>query len=424
LKDIPETIPARAKTKVAELKRHLNALEKSAAAPASAQDTKGTAKSKSNWSKEVADIDKILTELVGPPSASGASATGTTGATGAEPKSGSSASMTLDETTKSKLMEVRTHVTAFAAAMSGTGGAAASAPSPEPSATEPSAAAATQPTTSEPGAATAPQSSTPTSYASQSAPGQQPATQNPTGAEQAQQPTASANPQVDPNAPKQHLTAARESLSQLTQLPAAAQLTGEARTQVSQLISNFNELITTKENWRASYDKVGANLNALLGAETATQTPQPAQAAEAGAVGTSGKSTESIDPAIRAKLVEFRMHLSKFEEAAGGAESPASSQGASASMAAQSQSAQAGTTGQQSASPSATGQDAVRHIEAIEAILSGASPSSSPSTGAPAGNAPAGTTGASTTTGSVTLNQSQVEQIRMHLSELRKAVNK
>jgi hypothetical protein len=423
LKDIPETIPARAKTKVAELKRHLNALEKSTAAPPSAQGTKGTAQSKSNWSKEVADIDKILTELVGPASASGASATGTTGATGAESKSGSRASMTLDETTKSKLMEVRTHVTAFAAAMSGTGGAAASAPSPEPSATEPSAAAATQPTTSEPGAATAPQSSTPTSYASQSAPGQQPATQNPTGAEQAQQPTASANPQVDPNASKQHLTAARESLSQLTQLPAAAQLTGEARTQVSQLISNFNELITTKEDWRASYEKVEANLNALLGAEMPAQTAQPAQPAEAGAVGTSGKGADSIDPAIRAKLVEFRMHLSKFEEAAGGAES-ASSQGASASMAAQSQSPQAGAPGQQSASPSATGQDAVRHIEAIEAILSGASPSSSPSTGATAANAPAGTTGSSTTTGSVTLNQSQVEQIRMHLSELRKAVNK
>ena len=32
----------------------------------------------------------------------------------------------------------------------------------------------------------------------------------------------------------------------LTQLPAAAQLTGDARTQVSQLIANFNELITTQ----------------------------------------------------------------------------------------------------------------------------------------------------------------------------------
>src|SRR3990170_3236658 len=52
--------------------------------------------------------------------------------------------------------------------------------------------------------------------------------------------------ETDPEAARSALTAARESLSQLTQLPAAAQLSGEARTQVAQLISNFNELITTQ----------------------------------------------------------------------------------------------------------------------------------------------------------------------------------
>jgi hypothetical protein len=477
VKDIPETIPAAAKSRVAELKRHLNALEKAAAAPstssgASAQGSKTTARSKNNWSNDVAAIDKILTELLGPASASGASApTGTTGATGA--KSGSSAAMTLDETTKSKLMDVRTHVTAFAAAMSAGSGAASSPASSEPSAADPSTAAAAQPATSPSStSASSPtaesQSSTPTSQSSQpsqttspAAAGEQPATQNPTGAEQAQQPTASANAQVDPEESKRHLTAARESLSQLTQLPAAAQLTGEPRTQVSQLISNFNELITTKENWRASYDKVEANITALIGAESSAE-PAPAPAGQAGAVGTSGTAA-SIDPAIRAKLVEFRNHLKQFEQVAGVPSEPGASQGAgsmsttqshsssstqppssttsSSSAAGQSTSSTtgqttagqstAGTTGttgttssteQQSASAMG-GDTAMQHIQAIEAILNGRSSSSTSPTDAPTANAPAGTTGA-TTTGSITLNQSQLEEIRMHLAELRKAVDK
>ena len=449
LKDIPATIPAKAKSRVAELKRHLSTLEKSAG-PAStpggapAEGAKPTARGKSNWSKEVAAIDKILTDLLGPASPSGATQpTGTTGAAGS--KSGSTA-MTLDETTKSKLMEVRTHITAFAAAMSGTGGDAASAASAEPAA-DPGAAAATQPTTQ-----SSPATSSPT--ASPQSAGQQPATQNPTGAEQAQQPPASAGQPGDPEASKRHLTAARESLSQLTQLPAAAQLSGEARTQVSQLISNFNELITTKENWRESYGKLEANLAALVGPETGSQSAPAPAAPTGGAVGTSGSTAASLDPAIRAKLVEFRSHLKQFEQAAGVADqasaaassSPSSTAGqptssSSSSMPGQSASpttsspttspagqSTAGTTGTTPPSPeqpsaSAMGQDsAVRHIDAIEAILSGRSSSSSSSAGATTGNAPAGTTG--TTTGNITLNQSQVEEIRMHLAELRKAVDK
>jgi hypothetical protein len=127
--------------------------------------------------------------------------------------------------------------------------------------------------------------------------------------------------------------AARESLSQLTQLPAASQLSGEARAQVAQLISNFNELITTQSNWRESYANVNANVTALIGADnsdaestggaatTATgATPAPTAATPApGAVGTSGTATVEIDPAIRAKLVEFRHNLSEFQKASGGA---------------------------------------------------------------------------------------------------------
>jgi len=120
----------------------------------------------------------------------------------------------------------------------------------------------------------------------------------------------------------------------MTQLPAAQALTGEPRAQVSQLISNFNELITTSSEWKASYAKVEANLNALLGSQGPDESapaPAPATApasptappssttpSTAGAVGTSGTTTGSLDPGIKAKLGEFRTHLKEFEKAAGG----------------------------------------------------------------------------------------------------------
>ena len=81
------------------------------------------------------------------------------------------------------------------------------------------------------------------SAAAQTPPPATPPAQTPPPATAAQDPAAAPNPTQD--AAKQQLTAARNSLSELTQLPAASQLTGEARTQVQQLISNFNELITT-----------------------------------------------------------------------------------------------------------------------------------------------------------------------------------
>jgi len=202
--------------------------------------------------------------------------------------------------------------------------------------------------------------SAPSASAAQAGAGAQSATEAQSGAapqagEQAgaapQSTAAAANPQVDEEAAHRSLTAARDTLSQLTQLPAAAQLTGEARTQVAQLISNFNELITAQSNWRASYAKVAANLDAVLGPEntdaeatggaaastssaptsttgsTASATPATPGAAgapgattpeTAGAVGTSGTATATVDPAIRAKLVEMRRHLMDFEKASGG----------------------------------------------------------------------------------------------------------
>jgi hypothetical protein len=138
--------------------------------------------------------------------------------------------------------------------------------------------------------------------------------------------TAPADPALQPQTPasdtgaaKQHLSEARDSLSQLTSLPEAARLQGDARTQVSALISNFNSLITAQSNWRDAYSKVDANLTTLLGADTATDQPIPSGVA--GAVGTSGATAPGVgglDPAVQAKLVEFRTHLKAFEHAAGG----------------------------------------------------------------------------------------------------------
>jgi hypothetical protein len=159
--------------------------------------------------------------------------------------------------------------------------------------------------------------------------------------------------QVDAEGARRALTAARDTLSQMTQLPAAGQLTGEARNQVAQLITNFNELITTQVQWRASYAKVAANLDALLGQDTTdaeaaapaaaasttagatpgaagtsgSVTPNPEAGAAgasmsgtAGAVGTSGTTKIQVDPTIKAKLMELRKNLSDFEKASGGAE--------------------------------------------------------------------------------------------------------
>lgn len=136
---------------------------------------------------------------------------------------------------------------------------------------------------------------------------QPPATAPPSTTTQppAEQPPAAG--QADATAAKQHLTQARESLSAITSMPEAAKLQGDARTQVSQLISNFNALITTQSEWRAAYAKVDENVTALLGPDAPADQP----------VGTSGNA--NLDPAIRAKLTEFRTHLKAFASAAGGA---------------------------------------------------------------------------------------------------------
>jgi hypothetical protein len=230
-------------------------------------------------------------------------------------------------------MEIRTHITAYAAAKSGASSPrsdAAMTPSNEAAASQSAATAAAAPAT----ASAAGETPSPTQT--------QPSTPAESTAAQAT-PQAAAAPKIDAEAAHRELLAARDALNQLTQLPAAAQLSGDSRTQVQQLITNFNELITNTTDWRPSYAKVEGSLNAILGPDAtasaaemnpAAATPatpatpanpatpaspaNPSATATPGAVGTSG--TNQLDPAIRAKLMEMRTHLSEFQKASGGAE--------------------------------------------------------------------------------------------------------
>ena len=171
-------------------------------------------------------------------------------------------------------------------------------------------AAFAQTPTQTPTQQTTPQQPTPT-------PQQQPTPQPAPTATQPSTEKPAASGQVDAASAKQHLSEARDTLSQLTSMPEAARLQGDARTQVSQVISNFNELITTQSNWRSSYDKLDANLTALIGADNQSAAAATPATGVAGATGTSGTTSAQIDPGIRAKLVEFRTHLKEFERAAG-----------------------------------------------------------------------------------------------------------
>jgi hypothetical protein len=412
LNDIPMSSVSGPQTKARlnELKNHLSKLERAAANQGtSATGTSGTsgaaAQANVKWETEVAAIDRTLTQLLGSDSTTGA-ATGTTGTTG------SAASAALDPEVRSKLTEFRTHITAFAAAMGAPGGSTAAPPAAaQPPTSMTGTAGATGTTGTEP----------PTSAAGMTGTAGAPPQ---TGAEASQ-------PQVDPNAAKQYLTEARNALSEMTQLPAASQLTGDARTQVTQLISNFNELITTNTQWRASYAKVEANLTALIGSETTDESAARTGATgSAGAVGTSG-SVSNLDPAIRAKLVEFRSHMEKFEKAAGGARTPESTAaGASAQPGTASAPPATGAAPPQTgaATPATEGtpvdrEELLRHVRAIEALLAAAEPPASATTGTTGTTATGTTTSTSATQSSVTLTPAQVDQLKNHLNELKRLLN-
>ena len=135
------------------------------------------------------------------------------------------------------------------------------------------------------------------SAAAQTPPPATPPAQTPPPATAAQDPAAAPNPTQD--AAKQQLTAARNALSELTQLPAASQLTGEARTQVpatNQQLQRADhdqyQLACVVRQGRGNAWKPWANLN-----------PPPAASGTAGAVGTSG-TTPAIDSGPSRQLVQ------------------------------------------------------------------------------------------------------------------------
>jgi hypothetical protein len=425
-----DTLSARAKSQVAELKKRLNTLERSVSANDQASATGAEnrnprattgSRGKTNWGTEVAAIDKTLTALLGPDATTGApAATGTTGASKTKPE-------TLDEPTRAKLLEVRTHITAFATAMAG--GKTAPEPSAQP-ATEPSAAnppATNPPATTTPPTTTPPETTPPaTTPPATAPPSSTPQPTGTTGTMPSQDP-ATQTAQPDEQLARRHLTEARNTLSELTQLPAASQLAGETRTQVSQLISNFNELITTQAEWRASYAKVNANLTALIG-------PDPGAANPSGVVGTSGTAA-NLDPAIREKLLTLRTQLTEFEKAAGGTAAtpatsnprpedppaatappattpptttpPATTPPSTTPPATTPPATTPPATEPQTATPTTQGTQAVgnadlmRHIAAIEAILKSEDDS-----------------------GGLTLTKAQLEQLRTHLTALRQGLDK
>jgi hypothetical protein len=292
LEGIPQDVatgPAAAK--IAEVKRELVALEK--ATP-------------KTWATSVSKIDKAITTLT--------------------------ADASISAEAKAKLEEVRTHVTAFAATKSGTASAESPAdPSMTPPPTTPQPAtpqpSTPQPSTPQP---STPQPSTPqpsTPQPSTPQPSTPPSTPPTTPSEQMPQQPAAPAGQPDQAAARQHLSEARRVLSEVTQLPAAAQLQGEARTHVAQLITHFNALITAQSDWKEKYSAVEQSLNTLIGENagaavagtTGTTTPNPAP--PAGTSGTTSATTGAnvqLDPAIKTKLEEFRKHLTAFHAAAAG----------------------------------------------------------------------------------------------------------
>lgn len=265
----------------------------------------------------------------------------------------------------------------------------------------------------------------------QTPPAQPPADPKPT--EPQAQPAQDAK--VDAAAAKEHLSQARDTLSKLTSMPEAAKLEGDARTQVSQVISSFNELITTQADWRAAYAKVDASLTTLLGPAGPEQT---AASGVTGAVGTSGATPIQLDPAIRGKLTEFRTHLKEFERAAGGAAAgamaPSAATDATSSPANPNPANPATpTTAASASSPAASPAKPAAMITSSPAITSAAATSAAATSAAPADQAkPAAETGRSeadkhldaisailnaSKTGALT--KAETTELKKHVAELR-----
>jgi hypothetical protein len=262
--------------------------------------------------------------------------------------------------------------------------------------------------TSSQGSSSQGSSTTGTSSQGSSTTGSPSATTTSSSASSAPRQAGSGGSGADQEAVRQHLSAAREALAELTKLPAASQLQGEQRQQVAQLISDFNAFATATTDWRPKYDTIDRELDQILGldasgtsgastgtasgagtsgsAGAATGTTADASGTAAGtasdAVGTSGSGAAgSLDPTIIAKLKEVRTHLDGFEEASG---------------------------------------DPTFVVEKIEKILDQAA-------GGASASGAVGTAGASdsaSAAGSVTLTSAQVQELRRQLDMIKAAAKR
>jgi hypothetical protein len=221
---------------------------------------------------------------------------------------------------------------------------------------------------------------------------------------------------ADQEAVRQHLSAAREALAELTKLPAASQLQGEQRQQVAQLISDFNTFATATTDWRGKYETIDRELDQILGVGATGSTGSMSGTASGSAAGTSGTAGAStgtsadasagasgtsgaggaagtggaaggspaLDPTIIAKLQEVRKHLDGFEEASG---------------------------------------DPTFVVEKIEKILDQAAGGASAG-GAVGTSGSTGSAGSSASGGSVTLTASQVQELRRQLESIKAAAKR
>ena len=252
-------------------------------------------------------------------------------------------------------------------------------------------------------------SSSQSSTSSPSSQGSQSGTTTPSTTSSAQHQSGSGGSGADQEAVRQHLTAAREALAELTKLPAASQLQGERRQQVAQLISDFNAFATATTDWRPKYqtrstassirssasmrrgrrpERRAAPLQRPARAARSASTSPTADAstaaptASSGAVGTAGSAAGgALDPTIVAKLQEVRKHLDGFEEASG---------------------------------------DPTFVVEKIEKILEQAAGAGSASGAV----GTSGSTGSASAGGSVTLTAAQVQEVRRQLESIKAAAKR
>ena len=154
------------------------------------------------------------------------------------------------------------------------------------------------------------------------------------------------------------------------------------------------------------------------------------------AVATAG-TARAIDPAIRAKLTEFRAQLDRFEAVAGGASPGPEPQQApppsTSTMIVTDKKADSptalGPIGGDAQETSVVARDLLLHVEALEVILGGQAAAQKAATTAAGGEVVSyetvtGSTRTTVTGSDVTLNAAQLAQVKAHLKELRRLLER